>query len=113
MKLDEYKNRKAFTTPDGYFQQLNERIAESTTRVQKSGRSIGFWTRAVGYAASIAIIAVIATTALSTYKSSKSVAMNEYADEEYLDSEYIDNMLQNYPIDDYTFYCCITGTDMN
>ena len=35
------------------------------------------------------------------------------ASEEYYDKEYIENILVNYPIDDYTFYCYLTDTDMN
>ena len=30
-----------------------------------------------------------------------------------VDSEFIDNVLANYPIDEYTFYCYLTDTDMD
>ena len=38
---------------------------------------------------------------------------NHATAEEHYEGEYIDEMLNNYPIDDYTFYCYLTGNDIN
>ena len=32
MRLEDYKNRQPFSTPDGYFEELNKRIATGRTK---------------------------------------------------------------------------------
>lgn len=98
-----------FTTPEGYFSKLNRDIMEATCNKaeNKKRRVIGLpkVTRIIGYAAMIAVIAVVALRFTGNSKSST----DYFASESLNDSEYIENMLTNYHIDDYTFYCYLTG----
>ncbi len=98
-----------FTTPEGYFDKLNRDIMEATCNKadSKKRRFIGLpkITRFIGYAAMIAVIAVVALRFAGSNKSDTDF----FASEALNDSEYIENMLTNYYIDDYTFYCYLTG----
>ena len=113
MKIEEFKNRESFTVPEGYFENLTDRITEKLPASKKSARTIVpvKWGQYIGYAATIAIAAIIGGT-LFLGNTDKSAATATNSDE-YYDAEYIDEMLNNYPIDDYTFFCCITGNDIN
>lgn len=112
MEIDDYKKRNCFNTPEDYFDKLNAQIKEATCRsVAALPGKRGFNQRIVGimsYAAMIAIVAVVATSIIFRHTSNSNPAI---AFEELNDSEFIDNMLTNYPIDEYTFYCYLTGTE--
>ena len=111
MNIDDYKKRSCFTTPDDYFEKLNVGIKEATCKkeaVLSKKRSL---TKRVanimGYAAMIAIVITVATSIiLNNHKSDATLSINGIDD-----SEFIDNMLTNYPIDEYTFYCYFTGSE--
>ena len=62
----------------------------------------------MSYAAIIAIVTIVTTSIIfrHTSKNNPSIVF-----EEFNDSEFIDNMLTDYPIDEYTFYCYLTGTE--
>lgn len=58
------------------------------------------------YAAAVVLMFIIGGTAyLSTISQNNDIAANEYS------NEYIDDMLESYPIDDYTFYCYLTNNE--
>ena len=101
---------KGFTTPENYFSNLNREIMAATCNKTESKkkrpitlpRVAGF----IGYAAMIAIVAVFAVRfVVGNTRNTTDITAYEQFD----DSEYIDNMLTNYHIDEYTFYCYLTG----
>ena len=101
---------KGFTTPENYFSNLNREIIAATCNKaeSKKRRVIGLpkVTRIIGYAAMIAIVAVFAVRfVVGNTRNTTDITAYEQFD----DSEYIDNMLINYHIDEYTFYCYLTG----
>ena len=111
MNINNYKNRSCFTTPDDYFEKLNIGIKEATCKKEAVPSKKRSLTKRVanimGYAAMIAIVITIATSIiLNNHKSDGALSINGIDD-----SEFIDNMLTNYPIDEYTFYCYFTGSE--
>jgi hypothetical protein len=122
MKLEDYKNRKPLTTPEGYFIKLNSEILKATSQKNTHPRrkeiSINARMRWIGYAATIAIVFAIAVGVISAPyrnndKHNEMTAAESTGYDTGVDSEFIDNMLDNYPINEYTFYCYLTDTDMN
>lgn len=111
MNINDYKNRSCFTTPDDYFEKLNIGIKEATCKKEAVPSKKRNLTKRVanimGYAAMIAIVITVAISIiLNSYKSDSVLSINGIDD-----SEFIDNMLTNYPIDEYTFYCYLTGCE--
>ena len=109
MKITDNRKKEPFTVPDGYFEQLNSKILDATAKSRTAAQrrksiAMGKLSRIAGYAAAIAILFVIAGNFLTT--DSKDNANTENAE-----NEYIDNILNSYPIDEYTFYCYLTDTD--
>lgn len=106
-------NKKTFSVPEGYFEQLNKNILSSTvesssTFQRQRTHILGKFGRAVGYAAAIAIIFIMAIEILmpenNNYTNIANIETNEI--------EFIDNILNSYTIDDYTFYCYLTDIDL-
>lgn len=115
MRLEDHKNRKPFSTPDCYFEELNRSIIEATSKVPakpvaKKSHYIGTWARTLGYAAALAIVAIVTVKALVVDTTENTTAQNAGSTQEELiyDNEFYDALLENYTIDDYTFYCCLT-----
>ena len=109
--MKEVKDRKetGFSVPEGYFEHLNREILDATVKsrtgaVHRKRHTIGIFSRIAGYAAAVAILFAIAGNFLTT--DSKDNANTENAE-----NEYIDNILNSYPIDEYTFYCYLTDSD--
>jgi hypothetical protein len=111
MNIEDYKKKSCFTTPDGYFEALNREIKEATcnsSATHSKRRSLTHRVASLmGYAAAIAIAVIIATGITRNSDTGNIQATINELD----DSEYIDNMLTNYPIDEYTFYCYLTGNE--
>lgn len=122
MRLEDYKNRQPFSTPDGYFEELNRKIigatskaqAEPTTTAKKSIR-LGMYSKWLSIAAMLAFVCLIALNGTNDNQTAESTILA--ADTEYIpddgtenitEEEFMDNLLDNYPIDDYTFYCYLT-----
>lgn len=110
MKQDNSKNRCPFTVPEGYFDNLEGNIMNMLPRTahapQKKARTLTFTKRLqhIAYAATIAAVFFLGSYILFTSNSkSETVATDDY-----YSNEYIDEMLNSYPIDDYTFYCYVT-----
>ena len=114
MEKPENRKKELFTVPDGYFEQLNSKILDATANRHKAtprrkSIAIGKLSRITGYAAAIAILIGVTTSYLAQHhKTAGDIASGESV---YADSEYIDNILNSYPIDEYTFYCYLTDTD--
>ena len=122
MRLEDYKNRQPFSTPDGYFEELNKRIigatskAPATTPVPARKRiTLGMYARWTSIAAMFAIVCLIAVKSVfngNTIKvtSEATVAESTLASnlDNITDEEYFENLLENYTFDDYTFYCYLT-----
>ena len=114
-----YRNTNPFTTPEGYFEQLNRNIIEATCNNAPAPKRATIlnvaWRKYVSYVASAAIILFIAGgmlfngTLSETAKKPAPHQMTEaFMQDNEIDSEFIDNMLTSYPIDEYTFYCYLT-----
>ena len=110
MRIEDFKTRQPFETPQGYFNEVESNIMKMlpTQPVQNTKvRTVHFNAigRFVAYAASLVILFAIGATLLNNTYNTATIADDAYT------SEYIDEILNNYPIDDYTFYCCLTGND--
>ena len=111
MKIEDLKNKNTLNVPEDYFDTLQFKIASKTgnSTTPTKRRKKQFCWRSIGYAASIAIIAFIGEFVYNNSGNRYDITANE----EFYDKEYIDNVLTNFPIDDYTFYCYLTNTDIN
>ena len=115
MRLEEHRNRNPFGTPNGYFEELNRSIIDATCKApakpaQKKRFTLGYWTRVAGYAAAISIVAIIAGRTLIANAPDIMGGQNSNLaqEEQSYDSDFYDSLLENYTIDDYTFYCYLT-----
>ena len=110
MNIEDYKKKSCFITPEGYFEELNRGIKEATCKSATPPSRKRSLTQRVasimGYAAMIAIVATVAIGITRNRNSNMQITFNGLDD-----SEYIDNMLTDYPIDEYTFYCYLTGNE--
>ena len=119
MRLEENKNRNPFGTPDGYFEKLNKDIIEATSKTPsapyvKKHRTISWWAKTLGYAAMLAIAIFVADAITrNDIAESNETTVRAAQEDQSLTNEIIDNILTNYPIDDYTFYCYLTNTDID
>ena len=112
MRIEDFKKRQPFETPKGYFDEVESNIIKMlpTSPVQSTKvRTVRFnaTSRFIAYAASLVIMFAIGATLLNSTDNSTAIADDAYA------SEYIDEILNSYTIDDYTFYCCLTGDETN
>ena len=120
--MEDYKNRQPFSTPDGYFEELNRKIigatskapATAATPVKKSIR-LGMYAKWLSVAAMLVFVCLIAfngtgnkQTAGSTILAAGTEQTPADGTENIAEEEFMDNLLDNYPIDDYTFYCYLT-----
>lgn len=114
MRIEDFKNKQPFTVPDNYFEQFNSNIInmlpKETAQKEKKRSPIALprIARHISYAAMLIIVFAIGYTIHNT----GDTAPNTTAEEHY-EGEYIDEILNNYPIDDYTFYCYLTGNEIN
>ena len=112
MRIEDFKKRQPFETPQGYFDEVESNIMKMlpTQPVQSTkARTVRLnaTSRFIAYAASLVIMFAIGATLLNSTDNSTAIADDAYA------SEYIDEILNSYPIDDYTFNCCLTGDETN
>ncbi len=118
MDYNKDKNRSNFSTPEGYFETLNRKIEAATCNKPsaKKGKALSLsrFSGIMGYAAMFAVVAFVATQIIfgnawngNAGKTTAATAITDGLD----DSDFIDNMLASYPIDEYTFYCCLTQED--
>lgn len=113
MKLEDFKNRQQFTVPENYFEQfagnmMNMLPKEGAKETKSRTIALPRIARYISYAAIFVVMFAIGATLLINNNTPEYLAT-----EEYYEGEYIDEMLNNYTIDDYTFYCYLTGNDMN
>lgn len=114
MNIEDRKTgKKTFSVPENYFEDFHRNImlhVQKTqllpyckkSNVKAMATSFTKWQ----YAAAVVLMFIIGGTAyLSTISQNSDIAANEYS------NEYIDDMLESYPIDDYTFYCYLTNND--
>ena len=120
--MEDYKNRQPFSTPDGYFEELNRKIIGATSKAQaepnttaKKSIRLGMYSKWLSVAAMLAFVCLIALNGTDDNQTTESTILA--ADTEYIpddgtenitEEEFMDNLLDNYPIDDYTFYCYLT-----
>ena len=123
MKVEDFKNRNTLSVPEGYFESLQSKVASKTCRdgatAAKGKRGLGW--RSIGYAAAMLVfVCLIAFNGTGNKQSAGSTILAAGTEqtpadgtENIAEEEFMDNLLDNYPIDDYTFYCYLTDTDMN
>lgn len=109
-----YKNRNPFVAPEGYFQDFHDNLMKSLPHAQKT--EVKPRTRSIGAAISkrwsyAAAIAVLFISTIAIYNvAEQNTANNDMASNmDYV----IDDLMDNYPIDDYTFYCYLTNNDID
>lgn len=105
MNIEERKGRKTFDVPDGYFDKFHERMMQQLPQERRATTRSIFPSRIVrlSYAAAIAILFIVGASFI--YNNSMQTAGDDF------DKEIIDDILNNYPIDDYTFYCYLTNNE--
>ena len=122
MRLEDYKNRQPFSTPDGYFEELNKRIIEATSKAPaatpvpaRKRITLGMYARWTSIAAMFAIVCLIAVKSVFNGNTIKVTNEATFAEntlasnlDNITDEEYFENLLENYTFDDYTFYCYLT-----
>ena len=122
MRLEDYKNRQPFSTPDGYFEELNMRIIEATSKAPaatpvpaRKRITLGMYARWTSIAAMFAIVCLIAVKSVFNGNTIKVTNEATFAEntlasnlDNITDEEYFENLLENYTFDDYTFYCYLT-----
>lgn len=115
MELEDYNKKDSFTTPDGYFEELNNRIMSATCHKSKPKTEKRMFTRIMSYAAMVAVAFMVATGYIYNRAGNNETATANVAEpnEALYDTEFIESMLEEYPIDEYTFYCYMTNTDNN
>ena len=114
MKIEDFKNRQPFTVPENYFEQFTgnmmNMLPKEGGKEQKKHRTIAL-PRIARYISYAAIFIMVFAIGHTLYKINNNT--NHATAEEHYEGEYIDEMLNNYPIDDYTFYCYLTGNEIN
>lgn len=114
MNIEEFKKKEPFTVPDNYFEQFADNmmnmLPKEHVKEQKKHRTIALprIARYISYAAMLIMVFAIGYTLYNTNQTTQNITA-----EEHYEGEYIDEILNNYPIDDYTFYCYLTGNDIN
>ncbi len=114
MNIEErkYKNRNPFVTPEGYFQDFHDNLMKNLPHAPKA--EVKHRTRSIGtalfkrwsYAAAIVVLFIGTIAIYNTTE--KDIAYNDIAS----NMDYsIDDVMDNYQIDDYTFYCYLTNND--
>ena len=115
MESNKQMKKNIFTTPDGYFEQLQRDIALATVESSNTGNAAPkqskrrtlylTWGRIAGYAAAVAMVAIVALNTGRFGNTIESIQANEDG------NELIEELFDNYPIDDYTFYCYLTESN--
>lgn len=113
MKIEDFKNRQPFTVPESYFEQFGSNmmnlLQKKGVKENKSHTiTLPRIARYISYAAIFVVMFFIGSALFTNSNTPDTITA-----EEYYEGEYIDEMLNNYPIDDYTFYCYLTGNEMN
>lgn len=107
-------NRRPFTTPDGYFENLTESIMASLPAVPfEETEKATLWSKAkvwVYMAACFAGMLLVFNFAINTTKDAGSNMQTAEADTEVYSDEYIDSFFETAMIDEYTLYCSLTNT---
>ena len=116
MNLDKFKNRQPFKVPDGYFEEFESNMPDilqrGSMKVIRSPKRkpLARIIRYTACAAAVILATIIVGARLTnSYEQTAQITSQEVYD----NSDFIDEVLNNYPIDDYTFYCCLTDNDNN
>ena len=117
MNLENYKKKSGFTVPDGYFEKLESEIKRATChKSAEPEKKKTIFTGFMRYAAMIAIVFAAAAGIIYNYADAPAAFFTNNSPVAEMsnaleDNEYIGNMLAEYPIDEYTFYCYMTDSD--
>lgn len=103
------KKKNNFRVPQGYFEQFHDTMMEQIGNTPSKPRPIFSLGNQWKYAAAIALL-FIGGGALYIKDTIDNKQM--YAQSEEYSIEFIDEMLDNYPIDDYTFYTYLTSNEL-
>ncbi|MBR5893843.1 MAG: hypothetical protein IKZ37_09450 [Bacteroidaceae bacterium] len=103
------KKKNNFRVPQGYFEQFHDTMMEQIGNKPSKVHPIFGIHNQWKYAAAIALL-FIGGGALYIKDTIDNKQM--YAQSEEYSIEFIDEMLDNYPIDDYTFYTYLTSNEL-
>lgn len=111
--LERCGNRRPFTVPEGYFENLTGNIMAALPEypVEKPAK-VTFWTKAkvwVYMAASFVGMFFVINLAINHTGRNNGAQMASVDTEVYSD-EYIDSFFETAMIDEYTLYCSLTNT---
>lgn len=114
MNIKNYsKDKKPFTVPEGYFTEFHDSLMKHIATKQSMACSIHNRHRifsTIGQWNCAAAILCLFFMGGYVYMSNMPDDMNIATVDEF-SNEYIDELLDNYPIDDYTFYSYLTSND--
>ncbi len=106
MNIEERKSRKTFDVPDGYFDKFHERMMQQLPQVRKSATTRSIFSSKfirLGYAAVISLFIIGGASFI--YNNSIKATSDDFS------KDIIEDIINNYPIDDYTFYCYLTNIE--
>jgi hypothetical protein len=107
MRIEEREKKDIFNVPEGYFEQLHDRVMQQLPKEERQAiRSRNIFLRRVvrmSYAAAAAITLILCLTTFYHYN------RNIYNDE--FNDEIIEDLLTENPIDDYTFFCYLADVE--
>lgn len=111
--LEKCGNRRPFTTPEGYFDNLTANIMAALPEIQhEKPAKVTPWTRMkvwVYAAASFIGMFFIINTAVSLTDGKYDIKTAEAPSQVYSD-EYIESFFETAMVDEYTLYCSLTNT---
>lgn len=105
-----YKKSNPFATPEGYFENLHQRVMEHVLQQQEQSpkKGVAIWRKQfIGYAAAVLII----VAGLSIYNNPSASDKQSYMAAYESEQEMIEEFIENYPIDEYILYSYLTSTD--
>lgn len=103
------KNKNNFKVPEGYFEQFHQSLMEQIEHTPLKRRNIFSISHQWRYAAATAAIFIMSGAIYLTRPSQKE---QTYVMSEEYSSDFIDELLDSYPIDDYTFYTYLTSNEL-
>lgn len=102
-------DKNHFKVPEGYFEQFHQSLMEQIERAPSKRRSIFSISHQWKYAAAIAAIFIMSS---AIYLTRSSQQEQPYVMNEEYSNDFIDELLDSYPIDDYTFYTYLTSNEL-
>lgn len=112
--LEKCGNRRPFTTPDGYFENLAGNIMAALPAIpHEEPVKVSFWDKSKVWfymAASFIGIFLIIGSAVRISDNKTNLAQTAGTEQGVYSDEYIESFFETAMIDEYTLYCSLTNT---